>query len=202
MDREIKIKLWLTAILVAVTTFCVMVFPDESKAQDIACMGDSITEGYGVGAGDGYCELIDGVNFGESSKTSAWGLSILGDVIAADPDIVIVEYGLNDAYGNNVPLSRFRFNMRRIIKKLQKSGIEPLILIANPSIFTSFNAGYKDYVRAMRALTVKHDLLLADAYREFAEEAVENSTDYYYDDLHPNEAGHELITELILEAIE
>lgn len=195
-----RINIWLTAFIVLATTL--LVWADNAKAQDIACMGDSITDGYGVSSGQEFCALLDGDNFGVSSVTSAYGVSILSSVLAATPDLVVIEYGLNDSYGNNVPLTRFRFNMRRIIKKLQKSNIEPLILIANPSYYTSFNATYKPYVRAMRALAFKNKTLLVDAYGAFAEVKVEGSTNLYYDDLHPNAAGHALIADLIFEVLE
>lgn len=193
-----KIKVWLTIFLLAATTLLVSIFPAEAQ---IACMGDSITAGYGVSSGQGYCEILGGDNFGVSSKTTTYGLSILDDVIATNPETVIVEYGLNDAYANQVSLVQFKCNLRKIIKRLKNEGIQPVILIANPSTFTSFNAGYKAYVRQMRAIAKKCNVPFADSYREFSEWKVESLTSLYYDDLHPNAEGHSLIADLVFEEL-
>ena len=69
----------------------------------VACMGDSCTYGLGVAIGDAWPQQLgrdaafDAVNAGVPGYSSYQGVALWDDRVGAlDPDVVVVEYGLND----------------------------------------------------------------------------------------------------------
>lgn len=100
----------------------------------IVCFGDSITAGYGIDPGhswpDDLQERLDAhgyhyrvLNFGVSGATTKDGVSQLPQVLAAHPQIVVVEFGGNDGL-RGLPITSTRANLDQIIQTLQGAGIK------------------------------------------------------------------------------
>ncbi len=100
----------------------------------IVCFGDSITAGYGIDPGhswpDGLQQRLDAhgynyrvLNFGVSGNTTKDGVSRLPQVLAAHPQIVVVEFGGNDGL-RGLPITSSRANIDQIIQTLQGAGIK------------------------------------------------------------------------------
>jgi len=100
----------------------------------IVCFGDSITAGYGIDPGhswpDGLQQRLDAhgyhyrvLNFGVSGATTKDGVSRLPQVLAAHPQIVVVEFGGNDGL-RGLPITATRSNLDQIIQTLQAAGIK------------------------------------------------------------------------------
>ena len=100
----------------------------------IVCFGDSLTAGYGADPGHSYPDylqkLLDGrgyhyhvINKGISGDTSKDGVSRLRDVVAADPQIAVVEFGGNDGL-RGLPITATRANLDKIISTLQGAGVK------------------------------------------------------------------------------
>ncbi|HZD49593.1 MAG TPA: arylesterase [Silvibacterium sp.] len=100
----------------------------------IVCFGDSITAGYGIDPGHGWPdelqERLDArgykyrvLNFGVSGDTTKDGVSRLPQVLAAHPQIVVVEFGGNDGL-RGLPITSTRANLDQIIQTLQGAGIK------------------------------------------------------------------------------
>lgn len=63
---------------------------------------------------------IEVVNLGQGRMASDWGLENIGRVIAERPDIVLIEFSINDAYvAKNISLSESENNNRAIIRKIR-----------------------------------------------------------------------------------
>lgn len=116
----------------------------------IVAFGDSLTAGYGVEPGKSYPDdlqrLIDDggyryrvVNLGVSGDTTTDGIERLGDVLAAKPAIVILEFGGNDGL-RGLPVSTTRANMIQLVEALQKAGIR--ILLAGMSLPRNYGPDY------------------------------------------------------------
>jgi acyl-CoA thioesterase-1 len=129
-NREVKRICIL--LLFAVATFV----PAKTKTPKpvIVCFGDSITAGYGIDPGhswpDGLQQRLDGhgynyrvLNFGVSGNTTKDGVSRLPQVLAAHPQIVVVEFGGNDGL-RGLPITATRANLDQIIQTLQDAGIK------------------------------------------------------------------------------
>jgi lysophospholipase L1-like esterase len=129
-------------------------------------------------------------------------------VIAQQPDLLIISYGLNDARGGT-PLELFLEELRTLIQRT-RAHISPLILLVGPyymtdagfkwgeagwdhadlPIFRRFNAGIKQTATAENCLFA--DLL---AVYEGVYWAV------HYDGVHANDIGHRLVANRIFEVL-
>jgi len=106
----------------------------RSSEPVIVCFGDSLTAGYGADPGHSYPDylqkLLDGrgyhyhvINKGISGDTSKDGVSRLKDVLAAHPQIAVVEFGGNDGL-RGLPITATRANLDKIISTLQGAGVK------------------------------------------------------------------------------
>ena len=103
----------------------------------IAVLGDSLTAGYGLAAGDAFPAQLERAlqkrgyrvvvqNAGVSGDTSAGGLARLAWTLAENPDLVIVELGANDALRGLDP-ERTRENIAAILTRLKAADVLPLL---------------------------------------------------------------------------
>ncbi|MDW7656238.1 MAG: SGNH/GDSL hydrolase family protein [Bacillota bacterium] len=108
----------------------------------LCALGDSITAGIGVPDDQPkWTELVEQafadlrvINFGIGGQTSSQGLVRFDSVAAEHPDIVTIQYGMNDhcldlSGQAKVPLSQFRINLITLTSKLLH--ISDVILITN-----------------------------------------------------------------------
>jgi acyl-CoA thioesterase-1 len=95
----------------------------------IVALGDSLTAGYGLGAGDGFTDRLqarlkaDGleatvVNAGVSGDTSKGGLARLDWSVPDDTTLVILELGANDALRGIEP-AQTRANLDAMLTRLK-----------------------------------------------------------------------------------
>ena len=131
--------------------------PDRAAAL-IACLGDSVTHGcfevfknrFGkvdtvYRPEDGYparlrrrlnllypASAVNVLNAGVSGDSSAGGLRRLErDVLSHLPDLVTVNFGLNDAMGGRNAFSNYRSNMRALFSRILDSGAECMLVTPN-----------------------------------------------------------------------
>ena len=121
---------------ILVLLFCAPFWIAQARATEpvIVCFGDSLTAGYGADPGQSYPDylqkLLDArgyhyrvINKGISGDTTKDGVSRLKDVLAAHPQIVVVEFGGNDGL-RGLPITATRANLDRIISTLQDAGVK------------------------------------------------------------------------------
>jgi len=83
--------------------------PRQPAVARIACMGDSVTFGYGVGDGEAFPAVlqrlleerrngpVEVVNAGTPGHSSAFGLAVaMRKVPELQPDVAVISYGIND----------------------------------------------------------------------------------------------------------
>lgn len=137
---------------------------DDADIQILA-LGDSLTAGYGLPAGEGFTDQLEVwlnerteqsvrvVNGGVSGDTSTGGRSrmdwALAPINGGRPDLVILELGANDALRGVSP-DITRENIEAMVKTLTERNIPVLIagMLASPSwgpdYEASFNSIYPD----------------------------------------------------------
>ncbi|SUO96845.1 GDSL-type esterase/lipase family protein [Suttonella indologenes] len=167
-----------------------------SGGSTVLALGDSLTAGYGAGAGEDYPSLLAAktswhiVNGGVSGDTSAQALARLPALLAQhQPQLVIISIGGND-FLRRQSAGETRSNIKQIIKLVRETGAQ-MILVGVPGL----NAG------AVLGVPRDHEL-----YAEIA--AAENITLYpsawgdilrkehlRSDQIHPNAAGYALFSE-------
>jgi acyl-CoA thioesterase I len=70
------------------------------------------------------------VNLAKSGMTSEWGLTQIDKVVAERPDIVLVEFAVNDADVTEfMSLGRSSANMTEIVSRLRGSGTRPAVYV-------------------------------------------------------------------------
>lgn len=124
--------------------------PLTHAQKTIVCFGDSITAGRGAPAGHSYPDylqkLLDSrgyhyrvLNMGISGDTTKDAVSRLPNVLAAHPDLVVVELGGNDML-RGLPITATRANLDRAISTLQRARIK--IALAGITLPPNYGADY------------------------------------------------------------
>jgi lysophospholipase L1-like esterase len=192
----------------------------------VVCLGDSVTKALGVVAPQRFASLVESrmraegreitvVNSGVGSDTTAGGLKRLEtDVVAHDPQVACIMFGLNDSYVPKagelplVSLDDYSKNLRSIVSRLRERRIKPLLMTPNPFTTAEKDAAMKPYVEACRAVARETETPLIDVHARFlelaaeAKAAPEKASQLYTDDCHLSPAGNLVIADLLLPALE
>lgn len=165
----------------------------ESRGSEIIAFGDSLTAGYGAGAGEDYpskLSAISGIvvtNAGVSGDTTESALKRLDqDVLDGDPRIVIVGLGGND-YLRSIPLSTTEANLRTIINRIQNRGAMVVLLgFRFPSLNANYGVMYERVAEEEGALFIP-DIL----------DGIMGDASLKSDSIHPNARGYEIVAERV-----
>lgn len=196
-----------------------LIMPANKKFRPskIVCVGDSITLGahtlgqyYGNNDGDSYCGLLRkylGSSVVVENKSVAGSvatgvLAVLPELIAGNPDLVILGFGMNDHVGGS--LEEFNNAIMIIVERLRKSGVEVILMgffqqnkkwiLEDQSLTLAFNS-------AMRDISNEYDVLFVDVYATMdrifpGNDLIDNVMgDYMH---HPNNYGHRIYFSLLL----
>lgn len=185
----------------------------------VVCFGDSVTGVYyHTGGRRAYTDMVaialeqeypgttvSAINAGISSNTTEDALSRIDrDVLAHQPDLVTIMFGLNDM--TRVPLDAYEQNLVTIIQKCRTAGAE--VLLCTPNSLRNTNDRpidkLEEYMAVVRAVAISEQTPLVDCYRAFESVRERDELDWAFlmsDDIHPNMDGHKRIAEEIVGAI-
>lgn len=182
------------------------VFQKAQNGEDItvAYIGGSITEGYNAGTTEFYAKTctdllqgyfpditVTGVNAGISGTPSLLGnLRLERDVLSADPDIVFVEFAVND--GQEADYKNAYESLVRTLLTQEKD-------IAVVLLFTVLDRGYTCQEH-MSKIGANYDLPMISVHDSVYEEIEAGRMtwqDYSNDQSHPNAYGHKCITDFV-----
>ena len=174
----------------------------------ILALGDSLTAGYGLAEADGFCPQLEKalkaaghdvqvIDAGVSGDTTADGLARLDWSLADKPDVVIVEFGGNDALRGLEP-AQSKANLDAILTRLQKQGL--VVLLAGMKAPRNLGKDYDEAFDGMYPdLAATHRVVL---YPFFLDGVVVNPALNQADGYHPNPAGVLVIVKRMLPAVE
>ena len=186
------------------------------SAIKVACVGNSITEGSGLKVtypqalqellGEGY----EVRNYGIGGRTLLkkgdrpyWNGPEYQEVLAWNPDIVIIKLGTNDTKPQNWEYKKdFVKDYKNLIKSFKKLPSKPKIYICNPiPVFDDKwginEAALRDEIIPMiKKIARKRRVEVIDLYTPFISK--ENLT---YDAIHPNVEGAALLAAEVYSAI-
>jgi lysophospholipase L1-like esterase len=181
----------------------------------ITAFGDSLTYGWLVSKGyiDYLIEMInehypgcrvDILNRGVPGDTALDGISRLKrDVLRDRADLVLVQFGLNDAYSGFSP-DEFGYNLERIITELKRSFDPEIVLLTSVYIKLPEYRLVLQYYDRIERLADKYSLSLVKVHR-YWEARVEAGIDFYKlvqgDGVHPTEEGYRLFAESVMEIL-
>src|SRR5665213_2745243 len=131
--------------------------PKEDTRKVLVVVGDSLSAGYGVPAGQSYPDDLQRkldaqgyawhvVNLGISGDTTAGGLARVSTRVALKPALVLLELGGNDGL-RGLPLAMTRENLEQMIVAFQKEGAR--VVLAGMTLPPNYGP---DYVRDFQAI--------------------------------------------------
>lgn len=195
------------------------------KKTKVVFFGDSITE-LGVQPG-GYIDLLnqkiatDGMRDQYELLGSGIGgnkvydlyLRMEDDVLAQNPDRVVIWVGVNDVwhkktFGTGTDLDKFERFYVALIQKMQSRGIK--VVCATPAVIgektdctNELDGDLNRYAASIRKLAQKYNCPLADFRQEFMRYNLEHNTDNQgagvltTDGVHLNAAGNQLVANVL-----
>jgi lysophospholipase L1-like esterase len=193
----------------------------------IVCFGDSVTFGWNLNYENSYPSQLEQLLKKDFSQIKVINSGIGGntiidankrfdkDVLNFKPDIVIVNFGLNDGMiavnAPNIDIKDFENYYNDLIKKLQSGDLKIIILGINPvtELFPENESEsyrkkqreiYEIYNEKIFEIARKNNLAYINLWEEFNKDT--DLEEYIQiDGIHPNEKGSNLIAELIYEII-
>ncbi|MFC1692383.1 SGNH/GDSL hydrolase family protein [Candidatus Latescibacterota bacterium] len=181
----------------------------------IVFFGDSVTYGYGVDTkSESFYARIHNImksgiygdvityNAGVSGDDTSEALNRMStDVIAHDPDIVIIAFGLNDCLNKTITLDIFGANIHSMIAAVPA---KTKIILATSNTF--LDAGQSDirynndsievFMKEIKKIAQEKELVLIDVHKAWKRQIQQDSRhmeSMYVDPGHPSAKGHELI---------
>ena len=196
MHLSLFFKLLLMFILTATSAFANSA---TSVPVTVLALGDSLTAGYGLEQdesfpaqlekallSEGYAVKV--VNAGVSGDTSAGGLARIEWALADRPQIVVVEFGANDALRGLDP-AQTHANLDQIIARLNQAGCR--VILAGMQSPRNLGPDYNNTFDQIYAnLAKRYDLLF---YHFFLEGVATDPELNQVDGIHPNSEGVRLI---------
>ena len=191
----------------------------EDKIK-VACIGDSITEGYGIEKanehsypfvlqtllGDGYSVLNAGRSSTTLQKNGNHPYSYskeFSNVFMFEPDIIVVSLGTNDTKPINwVNSEIFQRDYQFLLDTLKQIKSRPKIYVCTPVPVFNSSWGINDstlvhgIIPVVKRLTSEHHINLIDLNHIF-----EDKNELTSDGIHPNELGARAIAEQVFNEI-
>ena len=147
------------------------------------------------------------------------------DVLALNPELVVIQFGLNDAAvdvwrdppatGPRVPVDRYSANLRHMVETLQARGCAVVLMTPNrmywsallleryakppydPAAPETFNARIEAYADAMRALAIERRVPLIDINQAYLDSGDPRQFLLQRCMQHPSDRGHALVADLL-----
>lgn len=175
----------------------------SGEKSAVAFIGGSITEGYTVQPDECYAKLtydfiaqdhtdtVEYINAGISGTPSILGnIRLERDVLSHDPDIVFVEFAVNDG-GEKI----FQESYDSMIKTILTRENEPAVVL----LFNRTKEGHtsQDYMKLIGEYYELPMISTADAFTFGMDNGIISWEDNYNDSSHPSPEGHKFFLELI-----
>ncbi len=170
----------------------------------IAGLGDSLTYGWMVERGffDRFVDALERrfsgakisrQNHGIPGDTSEGGLARLAEILSWRPDVVIVEFGLNDCF-LSVPSGEVGRVQALLARRIQEAGGTPVLCTSCPLLDAGEMKIVEPYYQAIRDAAQAAKIALADLDRAWREVAPVTAEYFLEDGIHPSDRGHEVMS--------
>lgn len=138
---------------------------------------------------------ISYVNAGIGGTTSQFGAArVQEDLLSFQPDFVLTEFSVND---DNTP--HFRETYEGLIRTIANTGCA--FMLMNNVCYDTGNNAEEMHLAVARAYALPSVSMKSTIYEALLRHEMENR-DITPDDLHPNDAGHELVAKVIIHLLE
>lgn len=186
----------------------------SAETITVAALGDSLTQGYGLPADQGFVPQLQAwlegqgadvtvINAGVSGDTTAGGLARVGWTLTPEVDAMIVALGGND-FLRGIGPEVARANLDGILAAAQSAGVE--VLLVGMEATNNYGPAYKrDFDAIYPDLAQAYDVPLFptffDGLRGAGDTLQEISAYMQADGIHPNADGVGLIVEAMGPAV-
>ncbi len=173
----------------------------------IAGLGDSLTQGWMVAFGffDRVVDRLENtfpentitrINAGVPGDTAAGGLNRLPSILDRNPDLITIQFGINDMY-SGVSVEDYSSRIRATINRILKTPTAPVIVTSCPLADDTDQTQISRYYDRLRQLGREMKVPVADCELHWRKTASikENLLD---DGVHPSNAGHSLMADAIM----
>jgi len=179
---------------------------DEATAPvTVLCLGDSLTEGYGLAPDQAYPAVLEQrlhaegysrvrvINAGISGSTSASAVRRLEWQLRANPDVLILELGANDGL-RGVPVDETRKNLAAAIALAQEKGTH--VLLAGMQMPPNYGPDYtREFARIFAELGEEPGVTLIPFFLEGVAGVPRLNLP---DGIHPNADGYRIVVDNLL----
>lgn len=173
------------------------------SSKKLIVLGDSLTEGYGVSKDQSFPSLLETqlknngftwtvINAGISGSTTASAESRLKWILTSKPDLILLILGGNDGL-RGLKVAESEKNLSHAIDMIQKSNVKVILggLYMPPNYGKEYTSDFKNMYK--RIADKKKIPLIPFVLEKVAGDPKYNQAD----GIHPNEAGHKIISETI-----
>ena len=190
-----------------------------SNETKVACVGDSITEGYGMAqqSKTAYPVVLDSIlgpqytvlNSGRSATTLRkegnfpfWICKEFSNVFVFKPDIIIIKLGTNDTKPENWQADSYKEDYQALIDTFKTIPTNPKIYLCLPVPVFKTKWGINDstvingIIPIVKTLASKNNLPVIDLYHTML-----NQGESFPDGIHPNEKSAAVMAEIIAKEI-
>ncbi len=186
----------------------------EGKDVTIVALGDSLTYGWMVGKG--YLDFLDEmlrskfpdsrfklINKGIPGDTADGGLYRLReDVIAYNPDCVLIQFALNDSAVGISP-DVYSSNVQKIIEQIMSDTQAEIVLVTSICLGNTLeNESANRFYRELDDRARENGLPIARVH-EYWKRKIQEGTEFrklvQFDLVHPTVAGYRLMAEAVME---
>ena len=182
----------------------------------LVALGDSLTEGWMVNKGylDYLGEMIHAkypksrvtiVNRGIPGDTAQGGLHRLSsDVLESDPDLVFIQFGLNDAFMGYAP-EQFQKTIIEIIDRIQSDTYAEILILTSVAVMSPMlNQIAERFYEALASVAQEKGLPVAmvhEYWKKKIREGVLFTSLVQADQVHPTSKGYLLMAEAVMEML-
>lgn len=203
-------------MFVSILLFCIVVTCSSQKVIKVACVGNSITAGYGLqNPGDDSYPAVLGRLLGKGYEVRNFGVSattllLKGDypymlrpsyqeALQFEPDIVTIKLGTNDSKPQNWKYKKyFARDMSKMIRAFQKLKSHPQIYLCYPATVYAVQWGInnrtieEEIIPIIDKVAAKYKLPIIDVHK-----ATQGLKTEFPDNVHPDKEGAIVIARCI-----
>ncbi|WP_417270946.1 arylesterase [Celeribacter sp.] len=198
----------LSAVFLSIALMVAAPLAAQAQTVRIAALGDSLTQGYGLLAHEGFTAQLQDwldaqgiaatiVNAGVSGDTTSGGLSRVDWTLTDDIDAMIVALGGNDVL-RGIPPELARSNLDAIMAAGKAKGVP--MMIVGISVPSNYGQDYKATFETIYPdLAEKYDALYFESFlkplTDLGDMSKTITTHIQADGIHPNARGVSVIVE-------
>ena len=183
----------------------------EGRPVSIVGLGDSLTFGWEVDRSffdramatlaERYpATALQGLNAGIPGDTAQGGSRRLSPLLHRSPDVVVVQFGLNDAF-LGVPLPAFERALEDIAVRCRAAGAAPVLATSCPLRDARDDDLADRYYHAITAVGARLECPVAALHAWWRRHAPAGAALHGDDGVHPSEGGHRLLADGLLAAL-